>query len=79
MNKSTKNGSDVQDDQNPEDKKVLTIAQVKEVLRKDLHSAILCLSSIHDDQDSLNALATHMHGKYLNHLHKQALAAEPQE
>jgi len=78
MNTSTKNGSDVKDAPNPEEK-VYTIAEVKSFLQKDLHTCLIMLQAVHDDQDALLALATVMHGKYLNHRHKQSLANQDPE
>lgn len=58
---------------NPKD---LTVEDVQNLLKKDLHVAMLCLQSIHDDVDALNMLAMVLHGKYMNRLHQQELAKQ---
>lgn len=59
-----------------EEKKALTLKDVEGLLKRDLHSCMLMLQSIHDDQDSLNALAASLHGKYLNAKHKEELSRQ---
>lgn len=61
--------SDSGDKVSPDHRKLFTPKDVEQLLRKDLHTAILCLQSVHDDQDALSALAIHLHGKYMNARH----------
>jgi len=77
-NSSTQNGT-VQDGTEEKEEKIFTIAEVQKLLRRDLHTALLCLQSVHDDQDALLALATTLHGKYLNHRQKMAIESEIDE
>lgn len=53
--------------------KVLTLGQVKEMLRRDVHSCLLMLQAVHDDKDVLEILASALLGKYLNALHQKDL------
>jgi len=54
-------------------KKVLSLSDVKGLLKRDLPACINMLVAIHDDQDTLDALAVVLHGKYLNKIHKEDL------
>jgi len=56
-----------------EKEKPLTLEKVKGFLKKDLHACILLLQACHDDQDVYDALATAVHGKYMNRLHQEEL------
>lgn len=53
--------------------KVLTLVDVQNLLKRDLHACLLMLSAVHDDQDVVNVLAGVLHGKYLNSRHKAEL------
>lgn len=53
--------------------KVLTLNDVQNLLKRDLHACLLMLQAVHDDQDVLNVLAGVLHGKYLNSRHKAEL------
>lgn len=57
-------------------KKVLTLSDVKGLLKRDLQSSMHMLSAIHDDVDTLNALAEFLHGKYMNAKHAEELAKQ---
>lgn len=54
-------------------KKVLKLDDVKGLLKRDVHACMLMLQAIYDDQDVMDVLATSLHGKYLNKLHKDEL------
>jgi len=53
--------------------KVLTIEDVKKMLQRDMSAMIHMMDAIYKDQDVFNALATHLHGKYLNAKHQEEL------
>lgn len=72
----TKNGvADSPQGEEPQ-KKVLTLGDVKGLLKRDLHACLLMLQSIHDDVDTLNMLAEVLHGKYMNAKHAEELAKQ---
>lgn len=54
-------------------RKELTVAAVKEMLKVDLVTCLLMLQGIHDDPDTLDSLAVTLHGKYMNQRHKEEL------
>lgn len=53
--------------------KSFTIPQVKELTKKDVYSCMLLMKAIYEDDDCLQSLAVFLHGRYMNHLHKQEL------
>jgi len=71
MKSSTKKDQDAQGAQDPQ-QKILSIADVDGYLSRDIQTAVICLKAVLDDPDARLALATVLHGKYLNKLQKEA-------
>lgn len=69
MKNQTQNGSE-----SVKDRITLTAAQIEQMVKRDIQSALLLLQAIHDDVDVCRAVATFLHGKYMNDLHTKELA-----
>lgn len=67
--KTNNNGKEAQGAELP----TLTQPDIVRWLKRDLPTAINCLDAIYSDPDMLDALATFMHGRYMNSKHKEEL------
>jgi len=76
MKSSTKNDQVSQAD--TDHLKKLKVSDVESLLKKDLHTCMLMLQSIHDDPYSLTALATALHGSFMNKMHQKFMAEQEQ-
>ena len=55
---------------------VMSIAQIRDFLKKDLQVAINCLDCIYRDQDLLEAMAAFMQGRMENLRHQKELQGQ---
>lgn len=77
MEKNKNNGTvGVQDANGKEVQKPLTIAEVQSMLRRDVNSVLLLMQAIAQDPAVQQALATFLHGRYMNERHKKELEAQ---
>lgn len=53
--------------------KNFTIGQVREMVKKDAHTALLLLDAIYRDQPTLEAISDYLHGRYMNAKHQAEL------
>lgn len=56
-----------------QNKQTFTLEQVREMIKKDTQTAILMLEAIYRDQNTLEAIADYLHGRYMNTKHKEEL------
>lgn len=63
----------VKDGKGTPESPALTLDAVRKMLKIDLNCCLLMLQGMHDDPDTFEALAIHIHGKYMNQRHKEEL------
>jgi len=57
-------------------KKVFTPDEVRTLVKRDVHTAILLLDAIYRDPNTLDAVADYLYGRYQNAKHKEELEAQ---
>lgn len=53
--------------------KTFTPAEVREMVKRDVHTALLLLDAIYRDQDCINAVGDYLYGRYQNSKHREEL------